>query len=102
MKDELFDDVYDIDASELAMQRLASDFILLLKHVGVTREQFAELTGYSINYISRILSGDVNMSIHDITVLAEALGYSFDIVFFNEEYERPLQPWTIDKQNSQL
>lgn len=93
MNNEVFDDVYDIDASEMAMQRLASDFILLLKHVGVTREEFAELTGYSINYITRILSGDVSMSISDITVLAEALGYSFDVVFHKDEHNRPQQPW---------
>lgn len=93
MNDVAFDDVYDMDASEIAMQRVASDFILLLKHVGVTREEFAELTGHSINYVARILSGDVNMSIHDMTVLAEALGYSIDIVFHNEEYNRPKQPW---------
>lgn len=93
MNEVVFDDVYDIDASELAMQRVASDFILLLKHVGVTREEFAELTGHTINYVARILSGDVNMSIHDMTVLAEALGYSIDIVFHDEEYNRPKQPW---------
>lgn len=98
MKEVLFDDVYDIDASEQAMQVLASDLVLLLKHCGVTREELATKLECNVNYVARILSGDVNMSIHDITVIAEVLGYTFDVIFHNEEYDRPQQPWVVDRQ----
>lgn len=96
---DVFDDGHDIDMSDIQMELVASSLVSLLKHSGNSRAQLAGKLDCRRNRVTRILSGDENLTLKTITSVAEALGYAFDIVFYNKDYAKPKQPWHIDRLN---
>lgn len=98
----MFGDVYDIDMSVMQMETIASDLVFLLKHSGLSRSDLASQLGWNKSRITKVLSGDENLTIKTITSIAEGLGYGFDVVFYNENYDQPKQPWHIDKLNKSV
>ena len=99
---DVFDDGHNIDMSEIQMELVASSLVSLLKHNGSSRAQLAGKLDCKRNRVTRILSGDENLTLKTITSVAEALGYAFDVVFYNKDYPKPKQPWTIDKENRKI
>lgn len=94
-------DTYPIDLSELQMELVAADLAILLKHSGVSRTELAQKLGWKKSRITRVLSGDNNLTLKTISQFVEALGYTFDVVFHNKNYPKPKQPWQIYKEISQ-
>lgn len=98
----IFGNSYDIDMSAMQMESIATDLVFLLKHSGLSRSELASKLGWSKSRITKVLSGDENLTVKTITSIAESLGYAFDVVFYNENYEQPKQPWHIDKMNKSV
>lgn len=98
----MFGDIYDVDVSVIQMDRIASDLVFLLKHSGLSRSELASSLGWKKSRVTRVLSGDENLTIKTITSVAECLGYGFDVVFYNEKYDQPKQPWNIDRINKSV
>ncbi len=101
-KVSMFDNIYDIDMSVMQMESVATDLVFLLKHSGLSRSELASKLDCKRSRVTRILSGDENLTIKTITSIAECLGYGFDVVFYNENYDQPKQPWTIDRENKKV
>ncbi|MEF0707958.1 DNA-binding protein, partial [Acinetobacter baumannii] len=53
----------------------------------------AEACNISKGRVTRILSGDSNLTIESICSFANALGYDVDIAFYNSSMTKPYQPW---------
>jgi len=98
----MFGDIYGADMSVMQMESIASDLIFLLKHSGLSRSELASRLGWKKSRVTKVLSGDENLTIRTITSVAECLGYGFDVVFYNENYDQPKQPWHIDKINKSV
>lgn len=98
----MFGDIYDVDMSVMQMESVASDLVFLLKHSGLNRSELANNLGWKKSRVTKVLSGDENLTIKTITSVAECLGYGFNIVFYNENYDQPKQPWTIDRENKKI
>lgn len=93
----LFDFIDELEPEDIQMEVVAADLSMLLVHSNCSRSQLATNLGYKKSRISRILSGDENLTLKTLTKVADALGYTFDVIFHNENYERPKQPWHIDR-----
>lgn len=98
----IFGNSYDVDMSAMQMESIATDLVFLLKHSGLSRSELASKLGWSKSRITKVLSGDENLTVKTITSIAECLGYAFDVVFYNENYEQPKQPWAIDRENKKI
>lgn len=96
------DDRYEIEKSLIQIELTANRLIFLLKHSGLTRAELARKLGWKKSRVSKILSGDVNLTIKTITNISEALGYEFEVVFYNSNYPNPKQPWQIDRETKAL
>lgn len=95
----LFEGIDQLSASEIQMDLVAADLTLILKHSGLNRSQLADKLGCKKSRVTRILSGDDNLTLKTITSVAEVLGYAYDVVFYNKNYAKPKQPWTIDREH---
>lgn len=71
----------------------ASALNALMLHSGKTRSEMAETCNISKGRITRILSGDSNLTIETICSFAHSLGYDVDIAFYNSPTTKPFQPW---------
>ena len=98
----IFDNIYDVDMSVMQMESVATDLVFLLKHSGLSRSELANKLDWKKSRVTKVLSGDENLTIKTITSVAECLGYGFDVVFYNENYDQPKQPWAIDRENKAI
>ena len=96
-KISLIDDEYDIDMSIIKMEQVASHLVGLLRHRKISRSELAQKLGWSKGRVTKVLSGDVNLTIKTITTITQSLGYDFEVIFHNKNYEKPKQPWRIDR-----
>ncbi|OTG81833.1 hypothetical protein B9T31_15030 [Acinetobacter sp. ANC 4558] len=99
-KVSLIGNEYDIDMSIIKMEQVASHLVGLLRHRKISRSDLAQQLGWSKGRVTKVLSGDVNLTIKTITTITEKLGYDFDIIFHNNNYEKPKQPWQIDREKT--
>lgn len=97
MKVQFLQHVYEVEPHEVSMELVAADLAILLHHSGLSRADIAKKLGWKKGRVTRILSGDQNLTIKTISQFVEALGYTFDVVFYNKAYPKPKQPWQIDK-----
>ncbi|WP_312158877.1 helix-turn-helix transcriptional regulator [Acinetobacter sp.] len=81
--------------SSVEMKKIqwASSLNALMLHSGKSRSEMAEICGISKGRITRILSGDSNLTIETICSFANSLGYDVDIAFYNSPMTKPYQPW---------
>ena len=73
----------------------ASALNALMVHSGKSRTEMAEICNISKGRITRILSGDSNLTLETICSFANALGYDVDISFYNSPMTKPYQPWNV-------
>ena len=99
-KVSLIGDEYDIDMSIIKMEQVASHLVGLLRHRKISRTELAKDLGWSKGRVTKVLSGDENLTIKTITTITSKLGYDFDIIFHNKNYEKPKQPWQIDREKT--
>lgn len=93
---------YEIEKSLIQMELTANRLVFLLKHSGLSRAELARKLGWKKSRVSKVLSGDMNLTIKTITAISEALEYDFEVVFYNKDYPKPKQPWQIDRENKAL
>lgn len=93
---------YDVDMSIIKMEQIASHLVGLLRHHKISRSELAQNLGWSKGRVTKVLSGDVNLTIKTISTITQELGYDFDVVFHNKNYEKPKQPWQIDRERASL
>lgn len=99
-KVSLIDVEYDIDMSIIKMEQIASHLVGLLRHQNISRSELAKELGWSKSRVTKVLSGDENLTIKTMTMITQKLGYDFDIIFHNKNYEKPKQPWQIDRERN--
>ncbi|WP_111861336.1 helix-turn-helix domain-containing protein [Acinetobacter sp. CFCC 10889] len=99
-KVSLINDEYHVDMSIVKMEQVASQLTGLLRHKKISRAELAQELGWSKGRVTRVLSGDVNLTLKTITTITQKLGYDFDVIFHNENYNKPKQPWQIDRDNN--
>lgn len=83
----------DEDREEMQIERVSIHMAALMSLSGKNRNQMAEMLGVNRSRISAILNGTKNLQVKSIYRFANALGYSFDIVFRRETDPTPAQPW---------
>lgn len=88
----------ELELEFVQMELIANSLVFLLRHSDMSRTDIAHKLGWNKSRVTRILSGDENLTIKTISQFVEALGYTFDVVFYNQNYPRPKQPWQIDKE----
>ena len=98
----LFDFIDELEPEDIQKEVVAADLSMLLVHSDYSRTRLGADLGYGKSRISRILSGDENLTLKTLTKVADALGYTFDVVFYNKNYPKPKQPWNIDRDNKKL
>lgn len=96
-KVSLIGNEYDVDISVIKMEQVASHLVGLLRHCNMSRSELARELGWKKSRVTRVLSGDENLTIKTITTITHKLGYDFDVIFHNKNYEKPKQPWRIDR-----
>ncbi|EEY78937.1 DNA-binding helix-turn-helix protein [Acinetobacter calcoaceticus RUH2202] len=99
-KVSLIGEEYDVDMSIIKMEQVASHLVGLLRHNKISRSELAQKLGWSKGRVTKVLSGDVNLTIKTITTITQKLGYDFEVVFHNKNYEKPKQPWQIDREKA--
>lgn len=96
-KVSLIGDEYEIDMSIIKMEQVASHLVGLLRHQKISRTELAKDLGWSKGRVTKVLSGDVNLTLRTITTITQKLGYDFDVIYHNKNYDKPKQPWQIDR-----
>lgn len=81
------------DSLELKKMQWGSALNALMIHSGKTRSEMAQCSGITKGRITRILSGDANLTLETVCKFAHALGYDVDIAFYNSTETKPYQPW---------
>ena len=99
-KVSLIGDEYDIDMSIIKMEQVASHLVGLLRHRKISRSELAQQLGWPKGRVTKVLSGDVNLTLKTITTITQKLGYDFEVVFHNKNYEKPKQPWQRDREKN--
>jgi len=97
-KVSLIGDEYDVDFSVIKMEQVASHLAGLLHHSKISRSELARELGWKKSRVTKVLSGDENLTIKTITTITHKLGYDFDVIFHNKNYDKPKQPWLIDRE----
>ncbi|MEW9128866.1 helix-turn-helix domain-containing protein, partial [Acinetobacter baumannii] len=85
--------ISNFSAIEVKKIQWASALNALMLHSGKSRSEMAEACNISKGRVTRILSGDSNLTIESICSFANALGYDVDIAFYNSSMTKPYQPW---------
>lgn len=89
---------YKADFAELKKDLVAAHLVGLLAHSKVSRAELGAKLNWNKSRVSKVLSGNENLTLKTIFAVTSALGYDFDVVFFNKKYSRPKQPWQIDRE----
>lgn len=92
-KNVLYKSIPNFSSAEVKKIQWASNLNALMLHSGKSRTEMAEICGISKGRITRILSGDSNLTIETICSFANSLGYDVDIAFYNTPMTKPYQPW---------
>lgn len=87
--------VHPLNTIEVKKAQWASALNALMIHSGKTRSEMAEMTNTSKGRITRILSGDSNLTLETICNFANILGYDVDIAFYQTSLTKPYQPWNV-------
>jgi len=91
--DHLNSSLTDEDREEMQIERISIHMAALMSLAGKNRNQMSEMLGVNRSRISAILNGAKNLQVKSIYRFANALGYSFDVVFRKETDPIPAQPW---------
>ncbi|MHB1145513.1 MAG: helix-turn-helix domain-containing protein [Thiobacillus sp.] len=65
----------------------------LLDKAGITRGELSEKLKWKPSRVTRVLSGDENLTLKTIYEVCHAVGYTFDVVVRKANERQALQPW---------
>jgi transcriptional regulator with XRE-family HTH domain len=91
--DEMFTDLPPVDSFEYKKADFAAQLAALLGHSGISRTELASSLDMKKSALTRLLSGSANPTLKTVWLVAERLGYDFDLAFFNDRAQAPKQPW---------
>lgn len=86
-------DFSQISPIDVKKNAIASNFSSLIYHCGLKRNELAEKLGWEASRLSKVLSGNENLTIKTMVELSVALDYDFDMIFHKAFEHRALQPW---------
>lgn len=78
------------------------DLCGLLHHAGITRADLARHVGWKPSRVTRALSGNENLTLNTLTILINALGMDYDLVFRKKGACRSLQPWEHEQLDAEI
>lgn len=86
-----------VDAFEAGLDSVKLDVSVmlcsLLEKVGISRAQLAEKLGWKPSRVTRVLSGDENLTLKTIFEVCYAAGMTYDVVVRKLNEHQALQPW---------
>lgn len=102
-----FSDIWgDIDPIELGLASAKIDVSVLLcsllEQAEISRSGLAEKLGWKPSRVTKVLSGDENITIETLFKVCNATGYAFDVVARKPNEAHALQPWQRDELQESL
>ena len=79
---------FETKAQEVAVQLAAA-----VRHAGISRADLAEKLGWKASRVSKVLTGNGNLTLRTIYQVAEAAGLEFDVILRSPSAQRAAQPW---------
>lgn len=96
---ELFSHVQkEIDQFDEKKEQVANDLAALLAFSEVSRTELAEALSWKKSRISKVLSGNENLTLKTISEIVEKIDYDFDIIFRKKVNAPALQPWFVNHE----
>lgn len=80
-------------AFEVKKADVAVDIQAMMKSAGVSRKELANLLGWKASRVTKILSGEENLTLRTLQDVYWKLGYEYDVVARKIGERRALQPW---------
>lgn len=89
----LFSTLPPIDPFDDKKETIGIDLLALILNSGHTRTFLCETLNWKPSRVSKILSGDNNLTIKTIWEVANAVGFDFDIIYRHKKKQRSTQAW---------
>lgn len=94
-EEDMFSDIESISPFTVKKIDLATQLNALMVFSRKSRSDMAASLGWKKSRITKILSGNDNLTIKTISEFSAHLGYDFDVIFHAYDHPRPIQPWQI-------
>ena len=96
--EDFFNELFDFSEEcpvDIKKVAIATNFSALIHHVGKSKSEIADDLGWKRSRLSKVLSGEQNLTIKTMVDLSNAVGYDFDVIFHKSNVfsHRSLQPW---------
>jgi len=88
-----FFDFSDVDPFFAKRNAVANELLALISHENISRKQLSEKLEWPPSRLSKVLSGEQNLTVKTITAISLALGYDFSIYFHKIHKKEMVQPW---------
>lgn len=88
-----FFDFSDVDPVEVKKGAIANDLCALIAHEHLSRAKLARKLKWKPSRLTKVLSGEQNLTVKTITDIAVALEYDFRICFHKIHETIDVQPW---------
>lgn len=88
-----FFDFSDVDPFFVKKNAIANEILALISHENVSRKELSEKLGWAQSRLSKVLSGEQNLTVKTITAISIALDYDFSIYFHKIHKKEMIQPW---------
>ncbi|QCG54802.1 helix-turn-helix domain-containing protein [Salmonella enterica] len=88
-----FFDFSDVDPFFTKKNAVANELLALISHENISRKQLCESLDWAPSRLSKVLSGEQNITVKTITAISLALGYDFSIYFHKIHKKEMVQPW---------
>lgn len=88
-----FFDFSDVDPLFTKKNAVANELLALISHENISRKTLCEKLNWAPSRLSKVLSGEQNITVKTITTISLALGYDFSIYFHKIHKKEMVQPW---------
>lgn len=88
-----FFDFSDVDPVEVKKGAIANDLCALIAHEHLSRAKLAKKLKWKPSRLTKVLSGEQNLTVKTITDIAVALEYDFRLCFHKAYESVDVQPW---------
>ncbi|HEK1095272.1 TPA: helix-turn-helix transcriptional regulator [Proteus mirabilis] len=96
MDDDLdFFDFTDIDPVSVKKNAIASQICTLMAYTQTSRSSLAKKLNWKPSRLTKVLSGEQNLTIKTITEISIALEYDFSVYFHLAYKAERVQPWEV-------
>lgn len=84
----------DTDFSfDIKAQSVSTDLVRAVSELGFSQSDIAQKLGWSPSRVSRVLHGSANLTLRTLHEFASALDLEFDVIYRQNNQNRPPQPW---------